>query len=225
MIAVTSEEPKLNVSKFAQTIVKWFRSHGRTFPWRETSNPFHILIAEVLLRQTQAGQVVGLYLDLIERYPDAQTLAQADVSDLRKWFQPLGLVRRADRLVQCAQRLVREYNGHVPSDLQALMTLPGIGIYSARAILCLSDGVSVPMIDEGSGRVLRRVLGLHARGPAYSDRILLVTMESILPRKTTKEVNLGLIDIVAAYCRPDNPLCSQCPLARHCTYANSAAKG
>lgn len=224
MIAVTRKEPKLNVSKFAQTIVRWFRSHGRTFPWRETSNPFQILIAEVLLRQTQAGRVVGPYLDLIERYPDAQTLAQADVSDLRKWFQPLGLVRRADRLVQCAQRLVREYNGHVPSDLQALMALPGIGIYSARAILCLSDGVSVPMIDEGIGRVLRRVLGLHARGPAYSDRILLETMESILPKKTTKEFNLGLIDIVAAYCRPHNPLCSQCPLARHCTYTNPAAK-
>jgi A/G-specific adenine glycosylase len=112
----------------------------------------------------------------------------------------------------------------MPSDLQALMALPGIGIYSARAILCLSAGVSVPMIDEGSGRALRRVLGLHTHRPAYSDRILLKTMESILPKKTTKEFNLGLIDIVAAYCRPSNPLCSQCPLARHCTYANEAAK-
>ena len=78
--------------KLSASVVEWFRENGRTFPWRETKNPFYILVAEVLLRQTQAPRVAGPYLHLIDMYPDPQSLAQADVESLRKWFRPLGLV-------------------------------------------------------------------------------------------------------------------------------------
>ena len=149
--------------EFAASVASWFRCNGRDFPWRDTRNPYHILIAEVLLRQTQAARVVDPYIYLITTYPDPASLAEADVDALRLWFKPLGLVRRADRLVECARRLVGEYGGQVPRDLQDLQSLPGIGRYSARATLCMAFNDPLPMIDEGSGRVLRRALLWFAR--------------------------------------------------------------
>lgn len=215
---IVMKEANLNSSIFVQSIVKWFRSHGRIFPWRETSDPFHVLVAEVLLRQTQAWRVVKPYLDLIKQYPDAQTLAQADVVELRRWFRSLGLVKRADRLVQCSQILISDYTGKVPGDLKALESLPSLGRYSARAILCLGFNQPVPMIDEGSGRVLRRAFGYKPRGPAFSDPALMDAAESILPHESPRDFNLGLIDIANAYCHSTNPDCLSCPLLKDCAY-------
>jgi len=178
-------------------------------------NPFHILIAEVLLRQTQAERVVGPYLELIERYPDAHAMARANVDELREWFKPLGLVKRADRLVEAAKILVEEHDGEVPCNLNILLKLPGLGRYSARAVLCLGFRQRVPMIDEASGRVLRRVIGLSKPGPAYSDSSLLEMAESVLPSKASS-FNLGLIDIAAACCHPLGPECRKCPLSNVC---------
>ena len=100
--------------EFAISVVSWFRCNGRDFPWRDTRNPFHILIAEVLLRQTQAARVVSPYIHLVTTYPDLASLAEADVDALRQWFKPLSLVRCADRLVDCARRLQGDYGGQVP---------------------------------------------------------------------------------------------------------------
>ena len=197
-------------------MVSWFHSKGRDFPWRDTRNPFHILIAEVLLRQTQAARVVGPYIHLVATYPDPGSLAKADVDALRQWFRPLGLVRRADRLVACARLLVRDYGGQVPSDLKELQKLPGIGRYSARATLCMAFNHPLPMIDEGSGRVLRRVLGLSDTGPAYSDTRLAALAKRFLPDSQTREFNLGLLDLGATFCHPREPDCRGCPILTLC---------
>ena len=201
--------------ELATSVVSWFRSNGRDFPWRNTRNPFHILIAEVLLRQTQANRVVGPYLHLVTTYPNPASLAEAD--GLRQWFRPLGLVRRADRLVECAHRLLRDYGGQVPRDLKQLESLPGIGRYSARAILCMAFQRPEPMVDEGSGRVLRRVLGYKQTGPAYLDEGLLRAVEEVIPENSGSEFNFGLIDIATAYCHTRTPNCRKCPLLEHCS--------
>ena len=203
--------------ELATSVVSWFRSNGREFPWRDTRNPFHILIAEVLLRQTQAARVVGPYAHLVTTFPDPASLAEADIEALRQWFRPLGLVQRADRLVECARHLVRDYEGQVPQDLHYLQSLPGIGRYSARAILCMAFEDSIPMIDEGSGRVLRRVLGFPGAGPAYSDSRLADSANGLIPSRNAREFNLGLIDIGSAYCRPNKPDCPRCPLLPDCS--------
>ena len=202
--------------ELATSVVSWFRCNGRDFPWRDTRNPFHILIAEVLLRQTQANRVVGPYVHLVTTYPDPASLAAADVDGLRQWFRPLGLVRRADRLVECAHRLLRDFGGQVPQDLRDLQSLPGIGRYSARATLCMAFHHPLPMIDEGSGRVLRRVLGFSDDRPAYTDIRLTDAAERILPDSRARDFNLGLIDIAAAYCHPRTPDCPDCPLLGDC---------
>lgn len=209
-------EDKLN-----EAVVVWFHANGRAFPWRETRDPFHVLIAEFLLRRTQAPRVVAPYLELIARYPDAEKLAQADVSSLRQWFRPLGLVGRADRLVESARILVHEYGGRVPAELEVLESLPGLGRYSARAILCLAFGHTVPMIDEGSGRLLRRVMGFESRGPAYSSRLLMREAQLLLPENSARDFNLGLLDLAARFCRPRRPVCSECPLEAGCAFAQA----
>ena len=146
-------------------------------------------------------------------------MAQADVARLREWFQHLGLVKRADHLVEISKILVCDYSGRVPDKLEQLIKLPGLGEYSARAILCLAYNIQVPMIDEGSGRVLRRVLEVAPKGPAYCDSNLLKIAERIVPKASCRDFNLGLIDIAATYCKVTNPKCVECPLTVVCSFA------
>ena len=202
--------------ELATSVVSWFHCNGRDFPWRDTRNPFHILIDEILLRQTQVTRVIGPYLHLVTTYPNPASLAEAAVDGRRQWFRPLGLVQRADRLVECAHRLLRDYGGQVRRDLRDLQSLPGIGRYSARATLCMAFHYPLSMIDEGSGRVLRRVLGLSDAGPAYTDIRLAEIAERILPDSHARGCNLGLIDIGSAYCHPRTPDGPECPLLEGC---------
>lgn len=206
--------------KLGASVLGWYRKNGRHFPWRRESDPFNVLLAEYLLRQTQAKRLVKPYLELTRKYPDAKELARADIAELRAWFKPLGLVKRADRLVQLARVLVDRYQGYVPKDLRTLTAMPGMGIYSSRAVLCLAFGEPYPMIDEGSGRVLRRVLGMHNKGPAYCDSSLMQITERIIPQDNCKEFNLGLIDIADAYCKVKTPKCTECPLATVCAFTD-----
>ena len=204
------------VSLLQHTVEKWFPENGRDFPWRQSSSSFHMLVAEVLLRRTQAERVVGPYLDLMKRYPDVPDMAGADVAWLREWFSPLGLVSRAYLLIDAAKAILEKHGGEVPRDLSEIESLPGMGRYSARAVHCLAHGGAVPMIDESSGRLLRRLLGLSSTGPAYSDRKLLERTEALVPHETSRAFNLGLLDIAAAYCHVSSPDCVHCPLSRLC---------
>ena len=206
------------VRPFQMVVVEWFDEHGRNFPWRRTRDPYHILVAEVLLRRTQAARVVSPYLELVRLYPTAQKMSEAETSWVREWFKPLGLVSRADQLVRAAKLTLERHGGKVPWALEQLLGLPGIGIYSARAIQCLAYGAPVPMIDESSGRLLRRMLGLARAGPAYSDRSLLSLAERLVPEDAGRAFNLGLLDIAAYYCHSTSPACLECPLQTLCSW-------
>jgi A/G-specific adenine glycosylase len=202
--------------KIRSAVLAWFAANERDFPWRRTADPFRILVAVFLLRQTQATRLAKPYVEITTKYPSARSLAVANVDELRRWFKPLGLAKRADYLVRTSRILVANHDGKVPNSLDTLLTLPGLGIYSAQAVLCLAFGAPLPMVDEGSGRVLQRVLGIVAKGPAYRDSGLLKVAEAILPKTSPREFNLGLIDIAAVYCHPMVPECRECPLSDTC---------
>jgi A/G-specific adenine glycosylase len=204
------------IGKLRSAVLTWFAVNGRDFPWRRTLDPFRILVAEFLLRQTQATRLAGPYVELTTRYPSASSLSVANIDELREWFKPLGLVKRGDYLVQTSRILVADHGGKVPKDLKALLGLPGLGRYGARAVLCLAFGAPLPMVDEGSGRVLRRIQGMIPKGPAYCDSALLRVAETILPKGSPREFNLGLIDIAATFCRPNMPRCTDCPISDAC---------
>ncbi|MFC1909177.1 hypothetical protein ACFLXD_04910 [Chloroflexota bacterium] len=205
-------------STLQNIVLDWFSKNGRDFPWRNTNNAFFILIAESLLRQTQAERVVEPYLNLISIFQDPQSMFQANVIQLREWFHPLGLVRRADCLVETSKILICDFNGKVPDHIEQLKELPGLGEYSSRAVLCLAYNAQVPMVDESSGRLLRRIFNLRSERPAYSDHKLLELARKLLPKGLARSFNLGLIDIAAVYCHSKNPECSPCPLVSLCSY-------
>jgi A/G-specific adenine glycosylase len=211
--------------KLRSSVIGWFRENGRDFPWRRTDDPFNILVAEVLLRQTQAERVVGPYLQIISEFPNVQSLVSARPERIRAIFRPLGLHQRADTLIGCATLILESHGGAVPSDATQLISLPGIGRYAANAILCLAHGRPVPMVDEGSGRVLRRVLGQEARGPAGADRELSALASRALSARSPREFNLGVLDIAHEFCRPKNPRCGACPLATICKAARGVSVG
>ena len=204
--------------QFHRAVLDWYRSRGRDFPWRSTCDAFHILVAEVLLRQTQANRVVEPYLELIDKYPSVEALADAERIELSEWFNSLGLVRRADNLIKASRLIVEKHGGCVPRDLNALMSLPGVGTYTSRAVLSLAFRIPVPMVDESSGRLFRRFWGLPKKGPSYNDRTLLRFAEHLIPRNQSREFNLGVLDIAAAYCHVRNPICAGCPLENDCAY-------
>jgi A/G-specific adenine glycosylase len=213
-----------NLNPFTKVVLQWFAANGRDFPWRKSQNPYHIFVAEILLRRTHANHIIETYSKLLERYPTPEALSHARINKLREFIQPLGLVKRANLLIDAAKSIVHEHDRMIPNNLNKLLALPGMGIYNSRAVLCLSFNAAVPMIDESSGRLLRRVLGLQPEGPAYSDYNLIAIAETLLPMENSREFNLGLLDIASAYCRPSNPNCVSCPLIEFCSYANSLRK-
>jgi A/G-specific adenine glycosylase len=208
-----------NSNSFPQIVLQWFARNGRDFPWRKTKNPYHIFIAEILLRRTQATRIIDVYKDLIERYPTPEALSRANLQELRCIFKSIGLFGRADRLIDAAKLIVKLYDGLIPNNVDLLSTLPGMGIYSSRAVLCLSFNMAVPMVDESSGRLLRRVLNLKTTRPAYSDRELLRIANTIIPFNNARNFNLGLLDIASAYCHHRSPECPVCPLRINCSYS------
>ncbi len=212
------------VEKVKKGVLSWSTVNGRDFPWRQTRDPYHLMVAEILLRRTQATRVVQPYLELANRFPDVASLASANPTELRVVFRPLGLAKKADQLIKAAQVIMTEHGGRLPRDLRALFELPGLGIYSARAVTCLAFGEPVPMVDESSGRLLRRIAGFPVDGPAYNDKRLIAFAERLLPSGRAREFNLGLLDLAAAHCRPRAPRCQGCPLVRLCSEARLARK-
>lgn len=200
-------------------MLRWYDRNGRQFPWRETTDPYAIFIAEMLLRQTQARRVVQPYESLINEFPDPTKLARANPDGLRARFRRLGLPRKADLLIAAAHAITFRHSGRIPSDMPSLLSLPGVGVYSASAIRCLAFGLPEPMIDESSGRLLRRVFGQVAHGRAYNDQQLRRGAYQLLPARAFARFNLGLLDLAAAHCTPTSPRCAGCPLRAICGHA------
>jgi len=207
----------IDFKNFHFYVINWFNRNGRMFPWRSTKNPYHVFVAEILLRRTKAETVVAPYMDLINLYPTPFYLSDADVSSLRNFFLSLGLFSRANQLISSAKIIVKNYGGEMPRKLDELAKLPGVGYYSSRAINCLAFDDLVTMIDESSGRLIRRLLKLPQKGPAYTDKKLIEITESLLPSKNIREFNLGLLDIAYYYCKHAETRCYECPLVKICS--------
>ncbi len=208
----------MSVAYLRRRVVEWFRGHGRDFPWRKERNPFRVLVAEVLLQKTDAARVVPAYMALLRLYPTARRLAAAPASSVRRVVAPIGLVKRASHLRRIARTLVTVYGGRVPAKRSDLRALPGVGDYTADAVLCTCFGIRAPMLDGSTARLLRRLLGVESDVPAWADRELRQTLADITPPRTAREFGLGLLDLAAAFCRPQEPACPQCPLAGICSY-------
>jgi A/G-specific adenine glycosylase len=211
-----------NKSKVQNSLLDWYVTNRRSFPWRHTNNPFEVLLAEKLLQQTKArDMVVSIYTNLLTKYPTPQELMSAGVEELREIIQPLGLAYRASEIKKMATEIVELYGGEVPSNLKELLNLTGVGDYCARAVLSFAYNQNVPIVDTNIARFLHRLCGIEDPLPANPARkkYLRCLATELLPENGARDFNLAILDLCAMVCTSQSPKCYICPLQQFCAYA------
>jgi A/G-specific adenine glycosylase len=209
-----------SVLDFRRKLLAWGRKNRRSFPWRETDDPFRVLVAEVLLQRSRGKTVAKVYERLCARWPDAEAFSRARESSIADVIRPLGLVRRAAVLRAMAKEVVRR--GGVPSTQSELLELPGVGPYAAGATAAVAFSARTHVVDGVTARVYRRYFGLDGDGPASTDRDLWDVVEEATPPRAIREWNWAVLDLAATVCLPQVPRCATCPLRLTCAHAASA---
>jgi A/G-specific adenine glycosylase len=202
---------------FRRGLVRWYRRHGRDLPWRRTRDPYHIVVSEFMLQQTQVSRVEGYYGRFLERYPTIHALATASPASVRESWEGLGYYRRAANLHRLAQAVVDQYAGVLPSDPAVLERLPGIGRYTAGAVACFAYERVAATVDTNVARVIRRVFHPRSRGKPAPRQVWATALE-ILPRngKRAWEVNQALMELGALVCTARVARCEECPVRKAC---------
>jgi len=204
---------------FQQAMLDWYEKNGRAFIWRGQSDPYKILVSEIMLQQTNADRVAPVYQRLTQQYPNIRALAQAELPDLVTVMKPLGLGYRAHRLKRAAEKLVAEYNGDLPAKEEALLALPGIGRYISNAILCFAFDNRVALVDVNVARLYHRVFGATSeKARPRDDPKLWKFAAEMLPGTRFREYNLALIDFSAQVCTLRKPKCDKCAVSGFCNF-------
>jgi A/G-specific adenine glycosylase len=200
----------------------WFARNGRSFPWREAGiTPYEVIVAEILLQRTTAAGVARAYLGFLKRYPSWIAIAQAPLADLENALRPLGLWRQKALAFQRLALTIEMNGGAVPRTRTELERLPGIGPYTASAVLALVYGRAEPLLDVNMARLLGRFLGPPEGIEAKPTRTLHALALRLVRSKRGLEVNWAVLDFGALVCRERNPLCPECLLRARCQYARS----
>lgn len=203
---------------FRRRLQGWAQSHRRDFPWRRTSDPYAIFVAEFMLQKTAAATVVPIYETFLAQYPSAIALAAASVEDLTELLQPLGLSFRAQRLHQSAQIICQEYGGQIPRQESELLKLPGVGPYTARSICANAFCEPKAVLDTNVARILERFFNIEGGRVKFRSPLLQKVATLVAPKRDVGAWNLGLLDFAAAVCTARNPQCDECPLRQQCAY-------
>lgn len=206
----------------AEKLVAWYRTHKRDLPWRGAS-PYAIWVSEIMLQQTQVVTVIPYFLRFMERFPTVEALAEAPLEDVLQRWAGLGYYARARNLHRAAIRIVSDFGGRLPNNLEEIQSLPGIGRYTAGAILSIAYDIPTPLVDANVIRVLSRLCELRGDPKAAGNRQRLwETAERLVPAIHPGDFNQALMELGALICRSDEPLCEQCPLLPHCFAGNSS---
>ena len=204
--------------KVYEEIIKWYRRYGRDFPWRHTGDPYKIMIAEFMLHRTRAEQVVPVYLEFIEKYPDVFSLARADYEDVKKVTQHLGLHWRSGHFIEAAKCVVERHGGRYPENYEELRKIPGIGEYVAGAIMAVSFNKPAPVVDSNIARFINRFCGLNLSGEIRRKKIIVKKAEDLFNCKNPGEFLFAIVDFTSIICKPRNPDCNNCPINQDCRY-------
>jgi len=212
--------------QFTKILLKWHKLHKSYFPWREATDPYKILIAELLLRKTTRNQVDRVYSKFIMKYPNLVALTSADVSELEKILRPLGIqIKRAKLLKDSADFILRNFNGKIPTKRNDLLSIPGVGFYVANAVLCFAYNKDVPLVDTNTIRVVERFFGIRSKKKrARTDPELWKTVEKLIPKSKAKKFNLAMLDFAAKICTAKNPKHEICPVNKYCVFYRNLIK-
>ena len=202
--------------RFRQRLLTWYKRHGRDLPWRKTDDPYHILVSEIMLQQTQVDRVLPKYAEWLEKYPSLHALAAAPEADVTETWRPLGYNIRPKRLQSIARESVARYEGKLPADEETLLSFKGIGQYTAGAIRSFAFRERAAILDTNVARVLFRVfIGKGDPKSHAMTKHLWSVSSAVLPRDVF-DFNQALMDFGAMVCSARNPKCLVCPMSKGC---------
>ncbi len=222
--AVGGEPTAAAASAIVGGVLRWWAGARRErdrLPWRRTDDPWEVLVAETMLAQTQVERVGPRYAELIARFPTPGSLAASQVGDVVRAWSGLGYNRRAVMLHRTARVLLERHGGAVPSEIDALLALPGIGPYTARAVLATAFGARVGVVDTNAGRVLARAVAGRPLRPKEAQHVA----DGLVPHGAARDWAVALMDFGSLVCRARRPVCADCPLrsARACAWRRAGA--
>lgn len=196
-------------------LLDWYRRAARDLPWRRDRDPYRVWISEVMLQQTTVRAVVPYYERFLERFPSVAALAEAREEDVLGAWSGLGYYHRARNLLRGARHVAEHHHGRFPRTLEAALAVPGVGLYTASAVLSIAHGLPLPVVDGNVRRVLARLFAL--RGPAWrKDAPYYNRADELLDRESPGDWNQAVMELGATVCLPRRPACPVCPLRAAC---------
>ena len=209
------------MKKLQLTLLKWFRKNARDLPWRKTYAPYHVWISEIMLQQTQMDRVVEFFNRWIARFPDIESITRANEEEVLKLWEGLGYYARVRNIMKSAKIIQAQHNGRLPAEHDQLLKLPGIGRYTAGAIMSIAFNIAYPLVDANIERVFARLFNLAK--PVKDKKTHTFIWEKaadMLPRDKAREFNQALMELGALVCIARNPRCKICPIIQHCQAYN-----
>jgi A/G-specific adenine glycosylase len=198
-------------------VLRWYRSSGRSLPWRNTRDPYRILVSEYMLQQTQVTRVLGIYPLFLSRFPTIRDLASASQQEVLRAWQGMGYNNRAARLHRAARLIVDDNTGRFPRELETLTLLPGVGKYTTHAVLVFAFGRQLPVVEVNIRRVLSRVCQrMSSTADLRPEAEIWDLAAHLLPGHQAGRWNHALMDLGAVVCTARYPTCSRCPITDHC---------
>lgn len=206
-----------HADQITAALLRWGSSELRDLPWRRASDPWHVLVSEVMLQQTSVARVLPKFERFVETFPTPHALATTPLGDALVLWQGLGYPRRCRNLRDAAIVITSDHGGVVPNDLDVLLSLPGIGAYTARAVLAFAYRHDVAVVDVNVSRVFSRVCGEPMKAKALQNMA-----DSLVPLGLSWEWNQVLMELGGRVCTARSPRCDECPIKKWCVYASTA---
>ena len=200
----------------SSALIHWYNINKRLLPFRSTKDPYKIWISEIMLQQTQMKTVIPFYEKWVNKLPTIDSVAMTDIDFLLKLWEGLGYYRRCQNFYQASKIIVEDYEGVVPSDYESFKALPGVGDYTAGAVLSISFGTPIPAIDGNVKRVMARLYGFKHL-TRYNTTIIYKAISKTLKNVNPSDFNQGLMELGALICTSESPKCFKCPISKNCS--------
>ena len=212
-----SANPANNLRRLREGLLSWFDANSRKLPWRVSYSPYQVWISEIMLQQTQVKTMLPYFHRWMARFPDAPSIVKAPEDEILRFWEGLGYYARARNIRKAAQMMVTEYGGEVPGDFDSVRELPGIGRYTAGAIMSVAFNADYPAPDANAGRILARVFDIaHPSGSKEFAETVWRVASNILPPGRARDFNQALMDLGSIVCLSSEPSCAKCPLSCCC---------
>jgi len=203
--------------RFRQRLRRWYADHARDLPWRRTRDPYAIWVSEIMLQQTQVATVEAYFKRFLRAFPTIEALARVEEPAVLRLWEGLGYYRRARQLHRAAKIIMAQHGGRFPDDLDAARKLPGVGRYTAGAVLSIAFDLRAPILEANTTRLFSRLLAYDGQpSSAAGQRLLWAMAEAVLPRRGAGRLNQALMELGGMVCGLGAPRCEACPVAPLC---------